>query len=564
MRAEIPPPGYMVSLSLLGEISVYLDVLAVIPIPSPNEAVKCTEDTRVFLIPALPPSLLPMRLIGLHPSCLTEGRELPALIRMGLKGGLVLDQTGFSPPRSFLITGEYGCGKTSIVAHSVYAAGAKLLRVSASDLLRTVATEDGMLHAMRYHMSAAGASKPSALLLDDAQFLFPPEDDNAAAAFSVAMDEEHMRTTKGFVVVLCCSSSAESIHRRIIEACDTVIPVSLDPEGRTSIEIASTKSGHPYNVIKKCVGLANVETVTETIERAKALGEGRQPIEDEVKEDRQENRDILRKEQLEVRWADMSTQLGGLKGPQTILKRIFLWRQTKAQTFATLGLNASVGVLLYGCPGTGKTALIRQAAAAAQFNMISVSAASLARGEVGESERLLAETFKKARRSIPCVIFIDEIDALFATATATSPHLVRLVASFSLLLDNIFENIVVVGATNRPWMVSAGLLRPGRFEHCVKVSLPNALERGQIAAVYAVKMQLQSEEEHRFQTLMRSSDAEGLSGADIAGFSRRAVMSALCRGSKIGFADLEKAFESTFPSVSQTEAARLDEWQPPR
>lgn len=564
LHAELPPPGCILSLRLLDEVLVRLDILVVFPMPSLGTIVTCTEKTEVLLIPALPPSLSSERLLDPSPQCYSEGSELPALIRLGLHGNPLLERTGLAPSRSFLVTGEYSCGKTSAVASSAYAAGAHFIRASACDVLRTVATEDGKLHAMRYYMRAARAAQPAVLLLDDVQFLFPPDDDDAAAAFIVVMDEERAQAAAKFVIVLGCSTNAESVHRRVAEATDVLLPLALDPEGRTAVAVASKVKGRFRELSEGRGAFGNVKMQAGTIQPTIEVVGDRRPTTTEKNVGTADAIDRSRTERLIKSWVDMSGRLGGLEEPQKILKRVFLWRQTKAHTFAELGVKPSVGVLLYGCPGTGKTALIRQAASAAQFKIIPVSAASLARGEIGASERLLSQIFKNAHRSSPCVVFMDEIDALFATATATSPHLVRLVAALSLLMDNLCKDVIVIGATNRPWMVSAGLLRPGRFEHCVKVSLPNSIERGQIAAVYAAKMQLQSHDRHCFENLLRSTDAEGLSGADIAGLSRRAVMASVCRGSKIEIGDLKNAFNCTVPSVSPAEAVRLESWNASR
>lgn len=564
LRTDIPPPGCNLTLTLLDEVDVHLNVVSIQPIPSVTAAVTCAPETQVFVLPALPPSLSYERLLVPSVSCFAAGRELPYLLRLSLRGHALLQHTGFAPPRTLLLTGAYGCGKTSAVALGAYETGAKLIRVSASDVLRAVATRDGIMHAVTYYVDAARAAKSAVLLLDDAHFLFAIDDHEAATGFAMAVERMAVRKDAGFAVVLCCSPNAEAIHEKIREVVDVVLPVALDPIGECAVEIASRRSGHSMGFIKERLAFANVETVAQTIEWAQRLSEdGKQIVssgDNASCDDAAENR----VEALKQRWSEMSSHLGGLEEPQRILKRVFLWRQTKAATFATLGVKPSTGVLLYGCPGTGKTALIRQAAAAAQFKVIPVDAASLARGEVGASERLLSETFKKARQSVPCVIFMDEIDALFATATATSPHLTRLVAALSLLMDNIAEDVVVVGATNRPWMVSKGLLRPGRFEHCVKVSLPNAAERRAIAAVYAPKMELSSEERQCLEELAQDASADGFSGADISGACRRAAMSALCRRSKIEKTDLEKAFRSTTPSVNRSDGFRLESWEPPR
>lgn len=243
-----------------------------------------------------------------------------------------------------------------------------------------------------------------------------------------------------------------------------------------------------------------------------------------------------------------------------MLERVLLWRRTKRVVFEKLGVQPANGVLLYGVPGTGKTALLSAAASASGFGVVKVDAALLARGEVGASERVLREAFERANEEKFCVVFLDEIEALFVGGER--PHSVRLAAVLGGLMDRLEGGgVVVVGATNQPWRVAKGLLRAGRFEYCVRVALPNEGERKEIAEVYAQKMRLGTSELYCLVELARQAD--GFSGADIVGACRRAAMAAFCKGGTIGIQDLERAFRTTVPSVKVEVAKRLDEWLPP-
>lgn len=266
-------------------------------------------------------------------------------------------------------------------------------------------------------------------------------------------------------------------------------------------------------------------------------------------------------QKLAQNWADLSASVGGLDVPRAMLERVLLWRRTKRVAFKKLCAQPANGVLLYGVPGTGKTALLSAAANAAGYGIVKVDAALLARGEVGASERVLREAFECASAEEFCIVFLDEIEALFVGGER--PHSVRLAAVLGGLMDGLEGGgVVVAGATNQPWRVAKGLLRAGRFEYCVRVALPSKAERKEIAKVYARKMKLGSEETDCLVEL--AGEADGFSGADIVGTCRRVAMTAFCRGGKIGNGDLKRAFRMMTPSVKAQDARRVDEWLPPR
>lgn len=125
------------------------------------------------------------------------------------------------------------------------------------------------------------------------------------------------------------------------------------------------------------------------------------------------------------------------------------------------------GVLLYGPPGTGKTYLAEAVAGELDADFFYVKASDIMSKWVGESEKRVAELFKKARESKKAVIFIDEIDALLPKRTTHSSVMQRVVPQFLAEMDGIDsrnENILLMAATNVPWNIDPAALRPGRFD----------------------------------------------------------------------------------------------------
>ncbi|MEM0121687.1 MAG: AAA family ATPase, partial [Thermoprotei archaeon] len=147
---------------------------------------------------------------------------------------------------------------------------------------------------------------------------------------------------------------------------------------------------------------------------------------------------------------------------------------------------------------------------------------------LGESEKAIREAFRRARQSAPCIVFLDELDAIAPVRGAgyeDSGASERVVTQLLTELDGIekLENVVVIGATNRPDILDPALLRPGRFDRLVYVAPPNAEARLEILKIYTKKMPLAEDVD-----LSRLANmTEGYSGADLELLCREAALSAL-------------------------------------
>eukprot|EP00171_Calliarthron_tuberculosum_P017805 IDg17805t1 len=260
-----------------------------------------------------------------------------------------------------------------------------------------------------------------------------------------------------------------------------------------------------------------------------------------------------------AKWEEVNAHVGANTHAKEALEHALAWRRTRESTFIKLGVRPPAGVLLYGAPGTGKTLVVRAGARSANFALRTVDAARLARGAVGASERLLRTAFEEAQTSSPCVLFIDEVDALFATGGDAAAA--RLIATLASCMDATNNGtVVIVAATNRPWRVAPALLRAGRFDRVVHTALPTSAERGRIADVYAKKMRLSAVVAVALRET--AAGAQGLSGADIAGACRRAAMQAIARDDEIGVDDIEMAFLNTKRSVSAEAETEIASWNP--
>ncbi|PGH31323.1 ribosome biogenesis ATPase [[Emmonsia] crescens] len=245
-------------------------------------------------------------------------------------------------------------------------------------------------------------------------------------------------------------------------------------------------------------------------------------------------------------WAD----IGALGGVRDELVTAIVEPIRNPDVYARVGITAPTGVLLWGPPGCGKTLLAKAVANESRANFISVKGPELLNKYVGESERAVRQVFVRARSSVPCVIFFDELDALVPRRDDTlSEASARVVNTLLTELDGLGsarQGIYVIAATNRPDIIDPAMLRPGRLETLLFVNLPSADERVEILQTLLRKLPIEFSEE--MKGLARS--CEGFSGADLGSLLRRAGYSAIKRRDSIRFEDFVAAKAGIRPSVS--------------
>ncbi|MDL5362467.1 CDC48 family AAA ATPase [Halalkalicoccus sp. NIPERK01] len=226
----------------------------------------------------------------------------------------------------------------------------------------------------------------------------------------------------------------------------------------------------------------------------------------------------------DVTWADV----GGLGETKARLQETVQWPLSYPEAFERAGLKPATGVLLYGPPGTGKTLLAKAVANEAESNFISIKGPELLDKYVGESERGVREIFAKARENAPTVVFFDELDALAAErggGPGGSNVGERVVSQLLTELDGLeeLENVVVIATTNRPDLIDDALLRSGRLDRHIHVSVPDEEARREIFAVHTRDKPLADDVD-----LDRlAAETEGYVGADVEAVCREAATAAV-------------------------------------
>jgi len=224
-----------------------------------------------------------------------------------------------------------------------------------------------------------------------------------------------------------------------------------------------------------------------------------------------------------VPWEDV----GGLENIKQELKEGVEWPLIYKKLFKKAGIRPLNGILLFGPPGCGKTLLAKAVATESQSNFLTVKGPEIFSKWVGESEKSVREIFRKARQAAPSIIYFDEIDAISSSrGSVQGSHIYDSIVNQILVEMDGIENrkgIIIIASTNRPDLVDAALLRPGRFDRLLHVTAPEHEARLKILMVHTKNMPLADD-----VSLKRiAQNTEGYSGADLENVCREAGMQAI-------------------------------------
>jgi cell division protease FtsH len=237
--------------------------------------------------------------------------------------------------------------------------------------------------------------------------------------------------------------------------------------------------------------------------------------------------------------------VAGVEEPRQELQEIVEFLK-EPQKFVALGARIPRGVLLVGPPGTGKTLLARAVAGEGGVPFFSISGSEFVEMFVGVGASRVRDLFDKAKRSAPCIVFVDEIDAVGRQRGAglgvANDEREQTLNQILVEMDGFDDHagVIVIAATNRPDVLDPALLRPGRFDRVVVVPSPDFLGRKAILDVHARGKPF--EPSVALDTLARQTP--GFSGADLANVLNEGAILAARRDKKtIGMAELEEAID---------------------
>lgn len=231
------------------------------------------------------------------------------------------------------------------------------------------------------------------------------------------------------------------------------------------------------------------------------------------------------------------------------------------EKFTAVGARVPRGVLLSGEPGTGKTLLARAIAGEANVPFFAASGSDFSGIIVGLGVAKIKEIFEMAKRNAPCILFIDEIDAIGqrrSTGSYNDQDREQTLNQLLIEMDGFANDtgIIVIGATNRPDMLDSALLRPGRFDRQVYIELPDLAGRRAILDLYAKKIKVG--DDVNIQDVARGTT--GFSGADLENLLNEAALHAVRNGrTAIAHADVEEARDKILMGPRKTRKMRPED-----
>tara|TARA_B100001173_G_scaffold312518_1_gene334315 strand:- start:4833 stop:5972 length:1140 start_codon:yes stop_codon:yes gene_type:complete len=238
--------------------------------------------------------------------------------------------------------------------------------------------------------------------------------------------------------------------------------------------------------------------------------------------------------------------IGGLEDQILEIREAVELSFTNPGDFEKFSIDPPKGVLLTGPPGTGKTLLAKAVANSTNAVFLGLVASELAQKYIGEGGRLVREIFDLARKKAPAIVFIDELDAIGSKrldgSTSGDREVQRTLMQLLSELDGFepLEDVKIIAATNRPELLDAALLRPGRFDRIVEIPLPDEEGRLSILNVHTKKTPISS----KISLEDIASKTEGFNGAEIKSLVVEAGVSAISKGrDKISKADFDNSLD---------------------
>ena len=473
-----------------------------------------------------------------------------------------------------LLWGPPGTGKT-LLAKNI----GKLLRLPCIELDVTEVvskffgeTEENL----KTKFAEAREMQPCLLFIDDIDVLCPHKesgggksDQERRTVSAVAAMIDGLNRTRERVVVLATTHRRDRVdsallrpgrleleveigvptsaaRKEILESLLTSLPSGHSLEAADVEEIARQTHGFVGMDLKSLLVEAEAET-----DPPRALA-----VEDVMRAVKQISPSAMREVLIDVptvTWED----IGGLEDLKLALRQAVEWPLKRPEAFAKFGITPPKGLLMYGPPGCSKTMVAKALANESGLNFLAIKGPELFSKWVGESERAVRELFRKAKQVAPAIIFFDEIDALGSERSGgggggSGKVGDRVLAQMLAEMDGIeqLKDVTIVAATNRPDMIDAALMRPGRFDRLFYVPLPDARTRMKVFQVHTRKKPIS--DEVSFEELVDMT--QGYSGAEIEAVCNEAGMKALEEdfdASEIRKWHFERALKCIPPRIDQ-------------
>ena len=511
-----------------------------------------------------------------------EIQKIREMIELPIRHPELFKRIGIEPPKGVLLHGPPGTGKTLLARAVAYETEAHFITISGPEIMSKFYGQSE--ENLRKVFEEAKEMAPSIIFIDELDSIAPKRGEvtgeverRVVAQLLSLLDGLESR---GEIIVIGATNRVNDIDPALRRPgrFDREIELGVpDTDGRYEILLIHTR-GMPLHsdvnlrlMAEKTHGFVGADV--EALAKESAMLAIREilpkinldkPIPPEVLGDLQiimKNfetalnsiepsalREVLISQPTET-WDD----IGGLEEAKLQLQEIIEWPLKFPQLFNHLNSKPPNGILLFGPPGTGKTLLAKALAHESEINFISVKGPEFLSKWVGESEKAVRETFRKARAAAPCIIFFDEIDAIagmrgrFASSQVTEQVVSQLLTEMDGLEG--LKDVILLAATNRSDMLDPALLRSGRFGRHIEIPMPDKDARKEIFKIHLENKPITKD----VNIVQMAQDLEGYTGADIQAICEEATLLTIRKAVNDPNIDTQNADSVKVVKISKTE-----------
>jgi len=509
---------------------------------------------------------------------------LREMVELPLRHPELFQRLGVDPPKGVLLHGPPGTGKTLLARAVANESSAKFFAIAGPEIMGSAYGESE--RRLREIFEQAAQSAPSIIFIDEIDSIAPKRgqvsgeaEKRLVAQLLTLLDGMEPRQN---TVVIAATNRPEALdealrrpgrfdreivvgvpdepgRREILGIHTRGMPLAPDVDlnelsrrtyGFVGADLAALCREAALEAVRRIMPKINLSEQVIPTEILDALSVELRDFDNALKRVQPSAMREVMVEAPRIRWDD----IGGLEEAAGRLREGVELPLKHPEAFRRLGIRPAKGFLLYGPPGTGKTLLAKAAARESEANFIATKSSDLLSKWYGESEQQIARLFSRARQVAPTIIFIDELDSLVPARGGGlgEPQVTeRVVNTILAEMDGLEElqNVVVIGATNRPTLIDPALLRPGRFDELIYVGVPDTAGRRRILAIHTKGMPLGDDVD--LEKIAQRT--ERFTGADLEDLVRRAGLTALRRGLdtvKVTMDDFEVALGETRASVT--------------
>jgi transitional endoplasmic reticulum ATPase len=486
-----------------------------------------------------------------------EVQKIREMIELPLKHPEIFERLGVEAPKGVLLHGPPGTGKTLLAKAVANETEAQFLSIGGPEIMSKFYGESE--ERLRELFKEAEENAPSILFIDEIDSIAPKREEvtgeverRVVAQLLAKMDG---LTSRGQVVVIGATNRPDALDpalRRpgrfdreieigvpdrgerleILQIHTRGMPLSEDVDlprladishGFVGADLAALTKEAAMRALRRILPEIDLEAPSVPVEILNKITVSQNDFMDAFMETEPSALREVLVEIPDVRWSDV----GGLQEVKEKLQEAVEWPLKYPDLFDHLKAQPPKGVLLHGPPGTGKTLLAKAVANESEANFILVKGPEFLSKWVGESEKAVRETFRKARQAAPCIVFFDELDSLtpMRGRGADSSVTERVISQLLNELDGLEElrGVVVIGATNRPDLIDPALLRPGRFDRLLFIPPPDQKARQEILQIHTQGKPL----DKGVSLPDLAARTEGFTGAALAALANEAVMEAI-------------------------------------